>query len=241
MTRLLKVFLAAAVILLVAAPRLWAIPLADARIKIEVNSTDGDAGIQIFLDGVGWDNCQVSDPDGFTGLDIQALASVGMQGITELFFESAEPSFEEQTLAELLALFPEGKYIFDCRTTEGKMLKSSATLTHNIPAGPEVVSPEETAEVDPTMPVVIEWEEVTAGFDNGEGLGLNPGVIAGYEVIVERLSDHLRFSITLPATATFVTIPPEFIKPKTEYKFEVLAIEQSGNQTITESSFKTTK
>ena len=232
----LSVFLLAAITLLVTTPKLWAIPLADARIIIEINATDGDAGIQIFLDGEGWNVCQVSDPNGTIVLNIQASGSVGRQGITELFFESAEPSFDEQTLAQLLALFPKGKYNINCMTTEGQALHGSATLTHKLPAAPVVISPEEGAGVDSNMPVVVQWQSVTTAFPGGE-----PGVIAGYEIIVERLKDGLKFSITLPATATFVTIPLEFIQPNTEYKFEVLAIEKSGNRTITESSFKTTK
>jgi hypothetical protein len=30
------------------------IPFADARLKIELNATDGDAGLQVFLDGEPW-------------------------------------------------------------------------------------------------------------------------------------------------------------------------------------------
>jgi hypothetical protein len=230
----LKVILVAVAMLLVTSPKIWAIPLSDARILIEINATAGDAGIQMFLDGEGWSRCTVRDPGGNTVVEFQALASVGVQGITELFFESAEPSFDEQTLDELLDLFPAGKYKFDCITTEGQRLKRSATLTHKLPAGP-VVLPEEGAAVNPTLPVVIEWSEVTEAFPGGE-----LGIIAGYEIIVERLTDGLKFSIKLPATDRSVTLPPEFVKPRTEYKFEVLAIENSGNQTITESSFETT-
>jgi hypothetical protein len=36
-----------------------------------------------------------------------------------------------------------------------------------------------------------------------------------------------------------VTVPPEFLKPGTAYKVEVLAIAENGNQTITESEFST--
>jgi hypothetical protein len=34
-------------------------------------------------------------------------------------------------------------------------------------------------------------------------------------------------------------VPAEFLSPGTEYAFEVLAIEEGGNQTITESCFVT--
>jgi hypothetical protein len=228
---LLMVAAAAAITLLVTASTLWAIPLADAKIRIEINATDGDAGIQMFLDGEGWSQCQVSDPNGVPVVTIQASGSVGGQGITELFFESAEPSFEDQPLETLLALFPTGKYQFDCITTEGQTLKRSATLTHRLPAGP-VVHP---VQLSPS--VVIDWEPVEEPFQEGG----DPVVIAGYEVIVERLTDGRKFSITLSAAVTSVTVPAEFIQPSTQYKGEVLAIEASGggNQTITEFLFTT--
>jgi hypothetical protein len=47
------------------------------------------------------------------------------------------------------------------------------------------------------------------------------------------------FSVDLPASTTSVTVPAEFLEPGTQYKVEVLAIEASGNQTITEVEFMT--
>ncbi len=113
------------------------IHLSAAEIRIELNATDLDAGIQIFLDGEGWDRMIGTDPDGNTILDISAVGSIGIQGITELFFESAEPSLEEQSLEELFELFPEGIYRFEGTTTEGDVLKGRARLTHALPDGPE--------------------------------------------------------------------------------------------------------
>ncbi len=86
--------------------------LEDSAIFIEINDTDGDAGIQVFLDGKDWDTMNVFDPDGNEILNLLASGSLGLQGATELFFESAEPSFDVQTLDELLQLFPEGTYTF---------------------------------------------------------------------------------------------------------------------------------
>jgi hypothetical protein len=77
---------------------------------IEVNSTDGDAGIQIFVDAPGWTRLEVFDPNGQKITDVSASGSVGLQGLTELFAESAEPSFQEQSLPQLFARFPEGTY-----------------------------------------------------------------------------------------------------------------------------------
>ena len=42
-----------------------------------------------------------------------------------------------------------------------------------------------------------------------------------------------------PAVATSVTVPAELLLPGTEYEFEVLAIADNGNQTITETCFVT--
>ena len=61
--------------------------------------------------------------------------------------------------------------------------------------------------------------------------------IAGYEVVIEKTTSTS--STKLPGTTTSVTVPPEFLQPGTEYGFEVLAIDRSGNQTITSTSFVT--
>jgi hypothetical protein len=47
------------------------------------------------------------------------------------------------------------------------------------------------------------------------------------------------FEVTVPGSATSLTVSPEFVAslPSGKVLFEVLAIDASGNQTITESSF----
>ncbi len=230
-----KVWLAAAgtvvLVLGLATPEVQATKLAEAAIFFEINDTDGDAGIQIFLDGEGWNSMTVTDPDGNKILDISAAGSIGMQGITELFFESAEPSFDEQPLADLLALFPEGHYKFRGRTTEGVALVGMARLTHALPAAPALVLPvEDDDEVDPNN-TVIQWQLVPdpAG-----------SKIVSYHIVVETDEGKLRiFTADMGPDATSVTVPAEFLEPGTEYKFEVLAIEASGNQTISERPFET--
>lgn len=46
-------------------------------------------------------------------------------------------------------------------------------------------------------------------------------------------------SMYLPASITQIEIPEEFFEPGTDYLWEVLAIEESGNQTPIDSSFST--
>jgi hypothetical protein len=214
------------------------IPFADARIKIEFNSTAEDVGIQVFLDGEAWKKVRIFSPGGKI-FQVNGNGSLKALGLTELFFESQEPSLDELPLDEFLALFPEGDYQFQGITVEGDSLVGTATLTHDIPCGPEIMSPAEGDTVDPNN-TKIEWESVTNMVNPGTGqCGGAASEIVGYQVIVER-DDPLRtFSVDLPASATDVVVPPEFLESGTEYKFEVLAIEVSENQTISESFFCT--
>ncbi|MEW5754732.1 MAG: hypothetical protein AB1810_00360 [Pseudomonadota bacterium] len=232
-----------------AAPESWTghrgkIPFSKAKMIIEFNSTAnegvGDVGVQVLLDGEPWQSLKIEDPDERTILNIRANSSLRKQGLTELFFESSEPSLDETPLADFLARFPEGNYEFEGRTIDGQQIEGVATFTHIIPAGPVIVSPEEGDTVDVTEPLSIRWETVTSKV---EGSGEGDLEIVGYEVIVERTdNDELgaaprTFDIKLAATSAPVqsaTVPPEFLEPGREYKFEVLAIEKGGNQTISE-------
>jgi hypothetical protein len=203
------------------------IPLADASIIVEVNATDGDAGLQLFVDADAWRSMRIISPTGRKMLDVGASGRLKNHGLTELFSESNEPPFDEFPLEKFKKLFPEGRYRIIGTTIEGDRLSGRARLTHNIPEGPEITTPQD-GDVVPRNAVVASWVAVTepAGID-----------IAGYRVIVER-EDPLRvFSADLPPSAGSMTIPPEFLEPGIEYKLEVAAIEASGNQTITEISF----
>jgi Fibronectin type III domain len=198
-----------------------------AKIIVEFNATDSDVGIQAFLGGPPWEVVEIVSPDGrkVFHVDRGTLKELGMN---ELSFESEEPSLDDLPLEQFLALFPEGEYKFLGTTVEGDDLVGTATLTHDIPDAPVVVSPEEgTVDSDNT---VIKWNPVASP----------PGIeIAGYQVTVEREEPFRVLSADLPPTTTSFTVPADFLEPGTEYKFEVLAIEVSGNQTITLGFFET--
>ena len=207
----------------------------DATIIFEENFTDGDLGIQFFLDAEGWRRVMIFQPNGRRMVDIKVRGSAGVIGLTELFSEGAEPNFADIPREELLALFPPGDYKMFGKTVEGKWLVSIATLTHDLPDGPVILWPEEDAEVDPDEPFVIEWGTV-ADPDAPDS------VIEAYQVIVEKDVDDERLrvlSVHMLATDTSFTVAPGFFEPGKEYKVEVLAIETSGNQTISEVAFET--
>ena len=224
------------------------IPFGAAQIRIEVNSTDGDAGLQIFLDGEAWKQIRIEDPNGKLVFEVDDFGKLRKLGSTELFMESNEPDFQEDMpLPEILKLLPAGVYDFEGTTIDGEELEGEATLTHTLPCGPEVTSPGDGDTLDPNTAVVIDWEPVTnkidTSSDTGECSDSTDIEIAGYEVIVE-LEDAeppQKLDIFLPASVTSVTVPEELIVPGGSYKFEVLAIEAGGNQTITEGFFTTSE
>jgi hypothetical protein len=201
--------------------------LADATMIIEVNSTDRDAGLQVFLDGEPWSRMAVFAPNGRKILDVDATGRLNRFGLTELFSESHEPEFSDVSLRKFKRRFPAGTYRFRGTTVEGKRLVGNARLSHDTPAGPEITSPAAGATV-PEAEVVASWNRgrQPAGVD-----------IVGYRAIVEREKPLRVFDADLPSSVTSVTIPSEFLEPDTEYKLEVQAIERSGNQTISELTF----
>jgi hypothetical protein len=201
----------------------------DARLKVEINATDGDAGLQIFLDGEAWNRVDLLDPDGNALVDVDVTGHAENYGLTELFSESSEPPFVEFPLDQFKELFPEGTYTFRGTTIDGAPMTGTAALTHDFPDGPEILSPAAGAKV-PADEVVVQWAPVTtpAGIE-----------ITGYQVLVVQEEPVLRvFSADLPATTTTLSVPAEFVQPRTEYKVEVLAIEAGGNQTLTELTFR---
>ena len=204
------------------------IKLDEATMIVEVNATDGDAGIQPFLDAEPWTRMAIFAPGGRRILDVDAEGKLNRFGLAELFAESNEPNFSEQSLREFRKRFPAGKYRFSGETIEGRKLVGKAKLSHDIPDGPEITAPTKGQTVSENAAVAT-WNP-----------GSQPdGVqIVGYQVIVER-EDPLRvFDADLPASQASLTIPPEFLEPGVKYDIEVLAIEKSGNQTISESTFR---
>jgi hypothetical protein len=226
------------------------IPFEVAKIFLELNHTDGDLGIHALVDGKAWKKLEIEGPDESEILTVWARGRLGRHGLTELFFESDEPSFDELPPARFLRRFPAGKYEFEGVTIDGKELESTADLTHVLPAPPEdiMISEQEAAEncdadVLPVVngDVIIQWNRVTRSHpDIGTPTNSTDIVIAGYQVVVEREEPTLLvFSVDLPPDTTSVQVPPQFIALDTEFKLEIVVREAGGNQTVVETCFKT--
>ncbi len=201
------------------------IQLSFSRIYWEYNSSANDLGVHVTLDGENWKGLRIVNPSDKVLFEVRGRGPYKNLGMTELFFEGAEPSLDEFPLNHLLALFPQGVYEFEGLTVGGDEIEGEWEFTHAIPDGPEVF-----AFVGRNNYLRIEWNPVTSpppGFPN------EPIVITGYQIIVGS------FQVTLPASATSVTVPQEFVASLAPgvQPFEVLAIDRSGNQTLTEGTF----
>lgn len=203
-----------------------AIQFEEARIFFEYNQTDNDLGVHVFLDGEDWKEVRIESPTGRQLIAVQGNAAFQDFGLTELFFEGAEPSLEEVPLDELLGLFPEGVYRFRGRTVRGEAIEGESTLTHAVPSAPEV-----TTEAGEDDALQIRWTPVSGPPPDFPD---RPVEIVAFQVILDS------FEVTLPADATSVTVPPEFVASLEtgEHELEVLAIEEGGNQSITEIAFE---
>jgi hypothetical protein len=231
---LLPVFLVVVITLVFTMPgtaSAWeTIELDEAQVFIEWNSTDDDYGIQFFWDGEPWRRMRVRNHRGKKVLDVQTRKNVRQQGLTEGFFESAEPTTDELSMEEFLERFPEGEYTFRGTSTERDRLVGEAEFTHTLPVPPENISPVEDAEVS-YMGFQVSFDAVTEDTDG------NPIDIEYYEVVVEKEDDDpilQVYSVILRPDQNVVDVPAQFLEPDTEYKVEVIAVEESGNKTITE-------
>jgi hypothetical protein len=218
------------------------VPLKDAKLNIEHNATDRDTGFQGFVDSEGWRRLDVRGPAGKV-LSFEGSGSLGKLGLTELFFETVEPANADTPIGKMLAKLPEGMYrIAGPAQENGKGVGRTAGrawLTHDIPEGPRLVSPAEGATV-PTRGLVADWAPVSKTIT-----GKSVRIIA-YQLIIEKDVEPHRhmigkfgLSMHLPPTVSSIDVPDGFLEPATAYNWEVLAIERSGNQTLSSGSFKT--
>ena len=218
------------------------VPMKQAKFIIEHNATDSDTGFQIFLDADGWEKLQIIGPAGLVA-EFLPKGPMSELGMTELFLESVEPANVKVPLAETLKKMPEGEYQFIATASklggvEGQ-IKGKATLSHKIPDGVTLVAPAE----DETVPLGntnMIWKPSNKTIN-----GSNLNIIA-YQLIVEKDEEPHKtmigkrgLSMYLPASTTSIEVDKVFFEAATSYKWEVLAIEESGNQTLQSGSFKT--
>lgn len=248
----------------ICAPVIWAhddndddeIPFDEAELFFELNNTDGDLGIHALIDGDAWKRLIIEDTKERKMLDVRVKGRLRKQGLTEIFFESAEPTFDELDPDDFFKRFPVGEYEIEGITLEGDELESEVWLSHVMPAPPDNVTvngmpirfPDENGECPEPLQktngdVEIEWDTVTMSHPTiGES---DPNIeIIRYQAVAEWededteetfvSSNDLQAQNPQPAKMN-VTISSDFFTSDTEFKVEVLVREASYNQTAVES------
>jgi len=234
----------------VAAPGCWAedddneIPFAVASIFFELNDTDGDLGIHALIDGEPWKKLEIETPKGREILDISVRGRLRRQGLTEIFFESAEPVFGDLPPEVFFRRFPEGIYEIEGITIDGQELENTALVTHVMPAPPDNITLSGIPAAEDcdaiSLPVVsehviIRWDPVTESHPEIGKQG--PIEVVKYQVVVEQVELGVVLNVDLPPYITELEIPVGFTALGEEFKFEILVREASGNQTAVESCF----
>ena len=197
------------------------VPFADAQLFFELNSTDNDLGLQLFLDtDDGWKRVRVLDParrgviefetagrlseprDGTVTVDMRGVV-VAPMGWWSGDYEGGEDRFRGQTV-------------------EGDFLASNATRSHDFPPPPSI-TPSDGEVVDPRN-LVVEWNAPEA---------------EQVEVIIEQDELEHILDVTLSSSTRRLRVPPQFLQPGFEYKIEILTIAENGNRVIAEGTFRT--
>jgi len=226
------------------------LPFSVAHLFFELNDTDGDLGIHALIDGEPWQRLKIVDPQGRRMMLVTASGRLRQQGLTELFFESAEPSFDELDPEDFFGRFPAGIYEIEGVTLDWQSLGSETELTHVLPAAPQpLVNGVDDRELDDDGelgcfhpsggPIDISWPHVAMSHDE---IGESGVVIerVNYEVVVEIEGTPFKTSATLQPDLNTFRVPGEIVDAADalgadEIKFEVLVREASFNQTATET------
>ena len=165
------------------------IPFDEAKVFVELNDTDGDLGFHALIDGEAWKLLNIVDPNDVVLLEIQNAGSLRQQGLTELSFESVEPSFDELSPESFFDRFPEGEYEISGLSIDGGAMRGATDLTHVMPAPPIILSPIPADCDSPTAvergDLTITWEAVTTSHPMIGKDDQNIKIV-GYEVFVER-------------------------------------------------------
>jgi hypothetical protein len=143
------------------------LPFSSIRFFFELNNANGDLGVQLSLGpSKPWKKLTIEYPSGKKMLTTRTKGSMAVHGMSDLFFESAEPSFEEVSMEEILCRFPEGIYEFEAITIDGEEMEGCAHLSHDFPDPPTITNPlgtdDDRTEIDASNDgLTVSWEPVT--------------------------------------------------------------------------------
>jgi hypothetical protein len=237
-TRLLLALAAAVTIVVGTTSIASAQGFSQAQIFFELNDTDGDLGIHASIDGRPWTELRI-DGAGGRMLEVFSRGRLRSQSLTQLSFESAEPS-----PMTFFRRFTEGRYQISARAPNGTMYTGTAVVSHVMAAAPEnirfnrVRAAGSCDDPPPTVtgPVTVEWNPVTRSHRR---VGRTGAVtISRYQVFVDRVGGISKIAVDLPRTQTSFRVPTELTDSGGMFKVEIIARTSTGNNTAIETCFR---
>ena len=227
------------------------LPFSEAQLYFELNHTDGDLGFHGLIDGDAWKSLEIEAPNEALLMNVWIRNNLRRQGLTEIFFESDEPSFDELSPAQFFQHFPQGIYEVEGITLEDEELEAEIRVSHVMPGPPggiKVNGRNSAVNCDATLPVVsepvtLDWNAVTKSHPTVGTPNVNVTVLK-YEVVgeIEREGqnpDVLVFSAEVPRNVTIFEFPESFTGlADGEMKFEIVTKLTNGNQTAVENCFE---
>jgi hypothetical protein len=150
-------------------------------------------GIHSSIDGGAYSRLTITDPRKHTILKVRPRGRLAHQGLTQLFFESAEPKFDELDPPTFFRRFPDGPYDIRARSLEGDVLKATVALSHVLAAPvanitvsgvPAAASCDAVPLPSVSEPILIDWDPVTESHPEIGKSG--PVEIVRYQFFVER-------------------------------------------------------
>lgn len=227
------------------------LPFSEAQLYFELNHTDGDLGFHGLIDGDAWKSLEIEAPNEALLMNVWIRNNLRRQGLTEIFFESDEPSFDELSPAQFFQRFPQGIYEVEGITLEDEELEAEIRVSHVMPGPPggiKVNGRNSAVNCDATLPVVsepvtLDWNAVTKSHPTVGTPNVNVTVLK-YEVVgeIEREGENpdvLVFSAEVPRNVTIFEFPESFTGlADGEMKFEIVTKLTNGNQTAVESCFE---
>jgi hypothetical protein len=231
----------------------------EAGLFFELNDTDGDLGLQGFVDGEAWKSLEIAGPESANEeveepvlMQIWLRNTLRRQGLTEFSFESEEPGFDELTPAQFFRRFPQGVYEIEGITLEGDEVEAEIRLSHTLAAPPGRITvngmpqapncdSDELPEV--SGPVTIDWSPVTRSHPTigtpNRDVTVQEYLFVG-EIERDAVPEEITLEVVLPRNVTQFTLPTEFtrLSPDGEVKYEIITKLSNGNLTAVESCFE---
>jgi len=193
--------------------------LKEEAIYLEYSPTTGEAALTVEAESESTiRHVQVRNAAGVRVLQLQSRAGHGLE-LSGFKIESYEARLET-----LLAACPEGMYDMVAGTSDGRVARGSAELSHELAAAAQITYPLDGATGVPLANLTITW--TTDPSASAYRIGLEQGDTDGIQAI-------------LPGSAGSFQVPPGVLQSGLETQLEISTIADNGNLTTVELVFIT--